>query len=268
MRRGYWLLWCLTGVASPAAAAIEQPWKVNASVNFYSGDYGTNQVTRTTVIPVKITRFFKPADVWISLPYVSNTGDGSVTTVEGKPVPGKSGKAKKTSSVTSDKTDSGLGDIVLGAHRIFLDETGHRPEVGATAFIKLPTADEHRGLGTGQFDEGARLEFFKTFSHWFALVDTGYTWTNNSSDTHYNDRWLVSAGGGRRFTPTLTGTAMLTEERALVPGTDNPLDVVVFGDMALSRSAGIYASILLGLSDGSPDTGFSFGARWRFRRAG
>ena len=48
--------------------------------------------------------------------------------------------------------EDGLGDLSLGVRERVADETDDRPSLAVQAIVKIPTADEDRGLGTGELD--------------------------------------------------------------------------------------------------------------------
>ena len=49
-------------------------------------------------------------------------------------------------------TETGAGDTQLGIQAVLLPENESRPGVAVAYYIKLPTADENKGLGTGRVD--------------------------------------------------------------------------------------------------------------------
>lgn len=51
-------------------------------------------------------------------------------------------------------TEAGVGDLVVGARHRFADETARNPSFAVQGSLKLPTADEDDGLGTGELDVG------------------------------------------------------------------------------------------------------------------
>jgi len=64
----------------------------------------------------------------------------------------KEQKGKAAPSARST-TESGLGDVLLKASVVVVEERDFIPEITPYLKIKFPTADEDRGLGTGEFDE-------------------------------------------------------------------------------------------------------------------
>jgi hypothetical protein len=61
---------------------------------------------------------------------------------------------------------TGVGDVRLGAKLNLLDDDRGEPVgVALRAFVKLPTADEEKGLGTGKLSTGADLVLSRSVAH-------------------------------------------------------------------------------------------------------
>src|ERR1044071_259256 len=136
------------------AAPTRSDWKFDASYNYWSGDYGTNSQTRITYIPFTLSRLFTSrADVSLTVPFINVRGQGADTVVNGPPL--------LRGRLRANDTHGGLGDIVLAGRYIFIQE-GIYPQFRGTAFIKFPTADDDEGLGSGEFDQGFRIEFSRS----------------------------------------------------------------------------------------------------------
>jgi len=168
-------------------------------------------------------------------------------------------------SRTTRKTEDGLGDILVKGRYYVLEETDTLPLVGITGNIKLPTADEHKGLGTGELDAGFGFEFSKNFSDsWQAYFDIGYTFLGDPPGTDLRNQWFFDIGAGYYLAPELLVSAYYEESRALVAGEDNPRDLFLALNYDFSSEIEFTAGLLLGLSDGASDYGFTGGIRFRF----
>lgn len=87
--------------------------------------------------------------------------------------------------LTEPGWQTGVGDVNLGAKFKFLDDYGHGDPVGLAlrGYVKLPTADEEKGLGTGKASYGADLVLSKGINHVFDLhASIGYQ-INSDPDT-------------------------------------------------------------------------------------
>jgi len=66
-------------------------------------------------------------------------------------------------SATSPGWQTGFGDVKLGAkYKILDDYLGDGVGLAVRGYVKLPTADEEKGLGTGKFSGGADLVLSKS----------------------------------------------------------------------------------------------------------
>lgn len=61
-------------------------------------------------------------------------------------------------------TESGVTDLEIGAKWNFLSETNRLPSMSVTAAVKLPTADEDKGLGSGETDWDLTVVLSKALS--------------------------------------------------------------------------------------------------------
>jgi len=95
-------------------------------------------------------------------------------------------------------TESGLGDVLVKGQYVLLEEQALLPEIsGPISKIKFPTADESRGLGTGEFDETVGVDFSKTvFDRLVGYVTLAYTFVGRRRGRTCGTRL---GGAGRRL---------------------------------------------------------------------
>src|SRR5215203_556709 len=75
----------------------------------------------------------------------------------------------------SERGEHGFGDGVVGTKFMFVKERERIPGIALSFELKLPSGDESRGLGTGEFDYDFRLRVQKTWG-WFTIIgNVGYT---------------------------------------------------------------------------------------------
>jgi hypothetical protein len=137
------------------------------SVEYSSGDYGTS--VTTDAVTTKLTLGWYPLerlDFSLEIPYLYQSNSVSTPfgmgrfrtarmqqTAQGQR-PMRMGSSTFASTFDVTKSQSGIGDLVLKGGYIILQEKELAPEIRPEAYVKLPTADEHKGLGTGEFDGG------------------------------------------------------------------------------------------------------------------
>lgn len=72
------------------------------------------------------------------------------------------------------RRETGIGDVSLGFKTIARDEPKERLAVAFSYSVKIPTADEEKGLGTGKVDHNARLIFHRTYGKNDFIVNVSY----------------------------------------------------------------------------------------------
>ena len=270
MRASFLITAAVLSLAAAPAAALQlvdrvsaPTWQADAFFNHTSGTYGTDERTDATYVGVTGARLFPRGRLSVTIPHVSITGRGEVTFVSGGP--NKRGRGTVVSGAP-ERTESGLGDIIFRGAYVLAPEAGERPEFGASAFVKTPTADDKKGLGTGEFDEGVAVDAYKTLpNRYFGMAEIGYVFIGDPPDTNYNDKWTVSLGGGRLFQKGISVYGFYDEERALVEGEANPRTLTVGLRIAPRPAVSFGVALMLGLSDGAPDAGVSLSGRIKFR---
>ena len=92
----------------------------------------------------------------------------------------------------------GINDAVVGTKYVFLKESVQRPGIAGSFELKLPTGDESRGLGSGEFDYDLRLRAQKTWSWFTGIGNVGYTFVTDPEfggvTTSTENVWLLTFG--------------------------------------------------------------------------
>lgn len=244
-----------------SAFADDLDWKLSASLDYESGKFGTGTRSSSVYIPVTLKRYLGDWSASLTLPYLSQSSNGQVTNVGGRPV-----KIRRApSSTTATTTQSGLGDVVVRGGYAFMQEDTQPCDLSLVGKIKLPTADKDKGLGTGKFDEGLGLEFGKRIvPSWTFLADLYYTIIGDPAGVDLNNQAAVDLGFSHPLGEDWTATVLFEGSNALVSGEPAPLDLRGTLDYKLGEQSRIFGGVLLGLSRGSPDYGFSLGGSYRF----
>lgn len=258
------VLLSLTGVA-PALAA-DTRWFTTASVNYSIGDYGTGEDTELLYIPFTLgVTPIEPLTLSLTLPYVRQTTQTVVTTGGGVAVRRENARRVKTEPRAVTRTEDGMGDILLKGEYVLLKEQPLIPEIAGSLKIKFPTADEDKGLGTGEFDETIGVGFSKTFlERLAAYLSLGYTFVGSPPGTELDDSFSWSIGAAYSVAPPVAFFAFLDGATAIAPGQEDPLELRVGAEYKLNHAVKLTGSVGVGLSDGSPDFGVSVGLGIRF----
>jgi hypothetical protein len=291
-------------VTTPAiVGAADDHWQVGTVSSFSSGKYGTDTRTEVLHTPITARRLFDAGDLTLVFPFTCIWGNGVVTLVDGSPVrkevtgttaptsdpttqraasTGTTGRTTNTSTTVRTTSDlnlrpgtgalldkvtvCGMGDIVVRGRYFLLDERAFLPTIAVRAHVKTPTASAERGLGTGKSDEGVGLEISRTLpGGLMTMVDGGYTVIGKPAGVDFNNNWWYDIGLGQSLANGAVNFSVFFEEyRAIVPGLANAQEVLAALTVKGASGWRLQVTGQLGLSDGAPDHGITFGASRRF----
>ena len=249
---------CAAGLAVRASAA---DWKFSTSVNYDTGEYGTSERTDSVYIPLTLKRYYSSGDVSVTVPYLRQSSTGKILRVGGNPVRIRGNAA----TLPAGSSESGLGDIVTCGRYTVLEEGPRSFDLSLAGKLKLPTASAHKGLGTGEFDEGAGLEFAKKAAPgWTLLADGYYTIIGEPSGVSFRNQLSYDIGFYRPLEGNIGLTVLYETSSPIVSGNPRPRHLSGTLDYKSPDGNNYFCGLLLGLSDGSPDIGLSAGLSRRF----
>jgi hypothetical protein len=165
----------------------------------------------------------------------------------------------------------GLADSVLGTKYVFLKETGRRPGLAGSFELKLPTGDESRGLGSGEFDYDLRLRVQKTWSWFTAIGNVGYTFVTDPEfggvTQSTENVWLLTFGQEYQVaerTKLLSEIYFVSREES---GEPNRLAANIGFKHKLLDNLSAHAAVGKSFREGNrggPDLGVYAGLKWEF----
>ena len=172
------------------------------------------------------------------------------------------------SPFVDDNHSTGFGDTTLAWRHRFVDAEGSQPAVAWQAQLKLPTADENRGLGSGHTDGWLALTTGGTSGSfgWNAYAQAGALGQENEDADFEGDLALV---GSYTLDATNSFFAEFSDRR--VPEQDSVVDQLRLGQYVTVRPDFVLDwSVWLPASDDAPDTIFAVGLTRNFgpRHAG
>lgn len=255
------------------------PLAVGIGVEISHGDYDADADATVTTIPVLVAvNPSETIDLTFELPLVylrSRSDSGVVATGSGGGMAPRSGSMGRgqggnasmtpaaapvpsnTTTVTSSETvtESGLGDISLLAGWTWLHDSDQTPKVRPTFYLKVPSGDDDRGLGTGTFEAGPGISVSKWFGNWQLFADGAYILQDSTSDYRGKDYFSYSAGGGVQVTDRLFVSLYADGSSTRVEDGDAPVEGWLKLNFLQSRRLSWEAYVLAGFTDASPDTG-------------
>jgi hypothetical protein len=253
----FFLLLAATVATAPLAAQttdstnVPPPGSASVATGFdYSrGSYGFPTDTEVLLFPLDLAWDNGSWTLRANLSYLNIKGPATI--VAG------GGTARPTAS-----SQSGVGDIYLGATYRLGPVVGPA-NLDATARVKLPTASEGRGLGTGEADEYVQLDAYCTHGAVTPFGTVGYRILGDNATYQLRDGLYVAGGAHFRASPATVVTASLGWGQRLVAGGDHTSDATVALTHDVDLRWRVMGYLLKGFSDASPD--FGAGARITYR---
>jgi len=242
---------CLVGT-SPEALAAEPgdppeagEFGFSVGAEYSSGEYGGNRSVEDLYVPV--TGWYRGAGyaLRVTVPYLR------VEAPEGTVIDGPGGQPVPGDGPTV--TESGLGDVIVGAsaYDVWTTMDGSLA-LDVHGKVKLGTADEDKGLGTGETDFTLQADLLRFMPGATALASAGYVVRGNPRAFDLDDGLIASLGALFDLSAGARLGAFLEYQAAAYRLNDDRLELVG----ALSWRAADWrtqCSVSAGLSDSAPD---------------
>mgnify|MGYP003633626667 CR=1 FL=1 len=234
-----------TGVNAQSGDAT---FKLSTGIDYTSGDYGGTDDIEDTYIPVTGSVDYGRFGFRLTVPYLSfRAPSGTVITDPGgQPVPGSG----------STITESGLGDIIGS---VTLYDVIYNRDLGIaldiTGKIKFATADEDKGLGTGEHDYSVQADLYKYIDQFTLLASAGYKFRGDPDGVDLENVLMGSLGGIYKFTPQTRGGLIYDYRESAFASGDPIQELTGFVSQRINDEWRVQVYALTGFSDSSPDFG-------------
>lgn len=244
------LLGCAVMLASVTASAQDQntTFTFSAGAEYTSGRYGGDVDIDDVYVPLTATASSGRVTYRLTVPYLSVRAPEGTLIYDpgGEPQPGSGDIV----------TESGLGDVI-GSVTIFdvVSNSRLRLAMDLTAKVKLATADEDKGLGTGENDYSVQADFYKFYDQLMLLGSIGYRFRGDPGGVDLNDVVTTSIGGTYNFTPNVRGGLVFDYRQSAIDGNDDIQELTGFVSRRISENWRLQFYALAGFSDSSPDMG-------------
>lgn len=168
----------------------------------------------------------------------------------------------QTSGGGQDATASGLGDVLVRGVRRLVPETESGFSLDGALAVKFPTADQTKGLGTGQMDVGGFLGLHQRWDRVQATLIGGWIQgqPGDALASAATANGIYTAGAGLTYLTERGRYSVAYEARgAQYAGVPAPREASLGLFRMLTERLALKGSFILGLNDGSPRTSFGVG---------
>lgn len=252
--------------------ADDYTYSIGQGFEFSSGKYGTT--ARTDSIYAPLTIIASPTNrlgFSLEIPFVYQSNDnvitgigrggmqGSKTTMRTaagmSSMTGSLGGGMSPSSASTNRSESGLGDINLKVGYTILPEKDLMPQIRPTAFVKFPSADKNKSLGTGEFDEGFAVEISKWLGNWNPFAEAGYTVQGKSAQLSLRNYMAYNAGVGYQVADNFRPVLLIKGATPPADGASSLLEVRLKLKYQATNHTGIDGYVAKGITTNNPDYG-------------
>lgn len=232
---------------APRGPAME----LSTGLEHQEGDYGTGERIETLSVPTSLRIGVGQVQFSATLPYLRIDAPGNVVGGGGTGFLGLPIIVDPTQPAARERRE-GIGDLRLGAAY-----TVPSAAVGLTftGQLKVPTASERKGLGTGEFDYAVGAELSKTLGRVTPFVGVGYTMPGDPEGFDLRNSLSARAGLAAQMGPRVRGHVAYGYAQSLSPLFPDEQQISTGLNAGISDrlSLGIYGNA--GLSEGAPDIG-------------
>lgn len=230
---------------APGLASARPALDLSIGAQFSSGEYGGDRKVEDLYVPVTAWYRTDRYSLRLTVPYLRVDAPAG-TIIEGpggQPIPGDG----------PNVTESGLGDIILGltVHDVWMS-ANHALALDLGGKVKLGTADDDKGLGTGKTDFTFQADIIRFLPSFAAIGTVGYVVRGDPDDFDLDDGFLASIGGIFEVAAGTRLGAFLEYRQAAYEFNDDRFELVgALGWRLFGRPA--QAAVSMGLSDSAPD---------------
>ncbi len=231
----------------PAGGWAETSASLAIGAEYRSGDYGAGGSDIDDVyVPVTLDVQRDDLIFRVTVPYAWVQGPAGSLRSSETLLPGQGPQI----------SDGGLGDVIASVtlQNLYQSADG-ATAVDLTGTVKLGTADEDEGLGTGETDYSGQLDVYRFLREGAVFASLGYQFRGEPQDYDLKNTWFAAAGGLFYLSSETSLGGMLSYRPEVVSSGDPAADATLFFARRLSSRVQFRGHALAGLADASPDWG-------------
>jgi len=224
-------------IGAPAAASANEGLTYyEMSAGYTTGDFGTTNRSDLYRISAVFGYITPRYDLSVTVPYLI--------------LPENGGGVKKT--------QNGPGDIIMRGGLELLPEGLGGFSLGGSLAAKLPTADQEKGLGTGEADYGAFISARQRLYKTRLFIQLGYIALGRTSSEANKGVYLYGAGVWQIIFSGEIYVSFVGRKRAIAE-VEDPQEIHAGFLYPLSANHAIKGGVFTGLNNGGPDYGLTMG---------
>lgn len=158
----------------------------------------------------------------------------------------------------------GFGDVYLSAKYSIENPYSNDLYIDLTGRIKIPTANEYKGLGTGKVDYIVKADFAYLMGNFMPFATLGYRFIGKTHLYDLQNSFFASVGASYYLTyDTSIGVSYEYRESA-TPGFNSPKEIFAYTDVQINDHWGVNFYGVVGLNNVTTDYGLGTQLRYKF----
>lgn len=250
------------GVHAQQSGAQAPSNELSLGAYYSKGDYGQTLDTSIYYFPLSYERSFDNWNLQASVPYLEISGAGNVLVNVG-------GVGRDALEVLDNPLASsnsrGIGDTVLSATYQMPAFSSAAPFFDLGFEMKIPTANEDKGLGTGAYDYGVQLDAYQQFGQTTLFATLGYKFRGKSDlFSSMNDSGFVSLGFARPINERFSAGVIYDFREAASSASGETHEVLPYVSWAIANQWTLMSYVVKGFTQDSADiaVGVQLNHRW------
>lgn len=248
---------------------VSVPVYKDREVTFITGyDYSSGQFnlpvsTNISYIPYSLKYAAGPWSFRVNSGYISFAAPKNViTAVEGAPL--VTDVDLTATEQRRNQRRQGFGDVYLSGTYAIENPYNSDLYIGLTGRVKIPTANEFKGLGTGKVDYTLKADISYIIGNFTPYATLGYRIIGKTELYDLQNSFFASIGASYYLTyDTSIGMSYEYRESA-TPGFNSPKEIFAYTDIQLNDHWGLNLYGVVGLNNVTTDYGLGTQIRYKF----
>lgn len=234
------------GLLTAFSCHADSSLTIITGIDYSTGKYGASEKTETLYMPFGVKYETTEWTLRATIPYVETSGPSSVSGAGADRINLENGQSTR-------KRESGLGDVVLTASWSALQQGPWLVDLGTK--VKLATADDSKGLGTGKNDVSVQTEVYRALDKHTLFGTLGYKKMGDPDGIDLRDPFYASLGWSFRASPA-SAVGLSYDYRQKILDSGAPVrEVTGFVTHKLDTNWKLQGYLVSGYSNASPDFG-------------
>ncbi len=251
---------CANALAQESESATAAN-ELSGGAYYATGDYGQDVDTSIYYFPLSYERQLGNWNLQLSTAHLEISGAGNVLVNVG----GVGRNEFDSLDEIASTSQKGIGDTVLSATYQLPSFSARSPFFDLGFEVKVPTADEHKGLGTGAYDFGVQLDAYQQLGQSTLFATLGYKMRGESDlFEQMRDSAFLSLGVSRPWSARLSYGVIYDFREAASAQSGETHELLPFVSYALANEWTLMTYVVKGFTRDSADIAVGTQLNYRF----